>query len=56
MMKKHFDKELVVTKEDDEHFESFTKWMICDNTFVKGDIKERHHCHITGKYRSSDII
>ena len=33
-MKKHFNKELVMTKEDDENFESFAKCWICENTFA----------------------
>ena len=33
-MKKHFNKELVMTKEDDENFESFEKCWICENTFA----------------------
>ena len=30
-MKKHFNKELVLTKEDDEDFENSTKCCICGN-------------------------
>ena len=39
MMKKHFEKELVMN--------SSTKFWICDNSFVKGDAKVSDHCHIT---------
>ena len=49
IMRKHFNKELVMTKEDDEDFESSTKCWIFDNAFVDDDIKVRDHCHITGK-------
>ena len=52
-MKKYFNKELVMTKEDNEDFENFTKCWICDNDYVDGDVKVRYHCHITGKYRGS---
>ena len=52
-MKKYFNKELVMTKEDNEDFENFTKCWICDNDYVDGDVKVRDHCHITGKYRGS---
>ena len=45
VMKKQFNKELVMTKEDNEDFE------ICDNDYIDGDVKVRDHCHITGKYR-----
>ena len=49
MMKKHFNKELVMTKEGDENFESSTKCWICNNTVVENDVKVRHCCHVTGK-------
>ena len=52
-MKKHFNKELVMTKEDNEDFKKFTKYWICDNDYVDDDVKVRDHCHITGKYRDS---
>ena len=53
VMRKHFDKELVATKEDNEDFENSTKYWICDNDYVDGDVKVRDHCHITGKHRVS---
>ena len=53
MMKKHFNKELVMTKEGNEDFENSTKCLICDNDNVDRDVKVRDHCHITGKYRGS---
>ena len=52
-MKKHFNKEFGMTKEDNEDFENFTKYCICDHSYVDGDVKVRDHCHITGKYRGS---
>ena len=53
VIKKHFNKELVITKEDDENFETSTKCWICDYTFVESNVKVRDHCHVTGKYRSA---
>ena len=53
IMKKHFNKELVMTKKDLEDFENSTKCWICDNDYIDGDVKVRYHCHITGKYRDS---
>ena len=44
-MKKHFNKELVMTKEDNECFENSAKFWICD---IDNDVKARNHCHITG--------
>ena len=45
VMKKHFNKELVMTKEDNECFENSAKFWICD---IDNDVKARNHCHITG--------
>ena len=53
VMKKHFNKELVITKEDNEDFKNSTKYWICDNDYVYIDVKIRDHCHICGKYRGS---
>ena len=46
VMKKHFNKELVMTKKDNEDFKNSTKCWICDYDYVDGDVKVRDHCHI----------
>ena len=51
VMKKYFNKELAITKEDDENFGNPTQCWVCVNTFVESDVKVRDHCHVTGKYR-----
>ena len=33
-MKKHFNKELVMTKENNEKFKNSTKCWICDNDYI----------------------
>ena len=38
VMKKHFNKELIMTKEDDEDSENSTKCWICDNAYVDGEV------------------
>ena len=48
-MEKHFNEELVKTKEDYENFKSSKKCWICSNTFVEDDVKVKDHYHITGK-------
>ena len=53
MMKKHFNKELAMTKEDNEDFKNSTKCWICDTDYIDTDVKVREQCHITGKYRGS---
>ena len=52
-MKKHFNKEIVMTKKDNEDFKNSARCWICDNDYVDDDIKVRNHCHITRKYRRS---
>ena len=51
LMKKHFNKELVMTKKDIRALS--TKCWICDDAYADGDVKVTDHCLITGKYRSS---
>ena len=51
--KKHFNKELVITKKDNEDFENSTKCWICNNDCIDNNVKVRDQCHITGKYRGS---
>ena len=53
VMKKHFNKELVITKKDNEDFKNSNKCWIYDNDYIDNDVKVRDHCHITGKYRGS---
>ena len=53
VMKKHFSKELVMTKKYNEDFQNSSKCWICDNGYVDNNVKVRDHCHITGKYRRS---
>ena len=49
VMKKHFNKEFVMTKEDSEDFKNSTKCWTCDNYYINTDVKVRDHCRITGK-------
>ena len=48
---KHFKKELVMTKKDNENFKNSTKCWICDNVYVENDVKVRNHWHITVLHR-----
>ena len=61
-MKKHFSKELVMTKKGNEDFKNSTKCWICEDDYIDDgyicvddclNVKVRDHCHITGKYRGS---
>ena len=53
LVKKYFEKELVMTNEDNGNFENSTESWTCDNSYVHDDVKPRDRCHITGKYKGS---
>ena len=46
-LKKPFNKELVMTKEDNEDFKNFSECWICDNDYIDGDVRVRDYCYIT---------
>ena len=52
-IQKHFNKEHVMTKKDDEDFENSTKCKICNNNHVDGDDKLNVHFHIAEKWASA---
>ena len=52
-MKKHFNKPLKMTKENETDFQKAAKCHICDKPYMDKDIRVRDHCHITGKFRGS---
>ena len=51
MIKKHFNKNLVMSEKDKQIFQSGKKCWISDKFFDAGD--NNVHCHVTGKYRGS---
>ena len=51
IIKKHFDKNLVMCAEDEERSQLSKNCWICNKSFDSGDNKVRDHCHVTGKYR-----
>ena len=53
VIKKHFNKELVMTKEDNENFKISTKCWTCDNDYIDNDVEVRDHCYPIGKYSGS---
>ena len=53
VIKKHFNKNLVISAEDEQRFQSSNKCWTCDELFNVGDNNVRDHCHMTGKYRGS---
>ena len=52
-MKKHFNKPLKMTEENETDFQKTTKCYICDQQYTDKDIRVRDHCHITGEFRGS---
>ena len=51
-MKKHFNKSLVMTAEENEEFERSNICWVCGK-LIEFNNKVRDHCHISGKYRGS---
>ena len=52
VIKKHFNKELMMTKEDNGYFKNSTKCWIFDNGYIENEVRD--HCHITGECKSSE--
>ena len=50
MIKKHFNKNLIMSGEEEEKFQLTNSCWIWDKLSDVGDNKVRDHCHITGKY------
>ena len=51
VIKKHFNKNLIMSAENEEKVYLGNSCWICDKLFDVEDDKVRYHCHITGKYR-----
>ena len=52
IIKKHFNKPMELTPQDEADFKSGTQCHICKGVeFTEKDYKVRDHCHISGKYR-----
>ena len=52
-MKKHFSKPLKMKTKDEDKFQKADSCHICDKKYNEKDVKVRHDCHITGKFRGS---
>ena len=53
MIKKHLNKNLIISAKEEERFQLNNSCWICDEFFDVGDGKIRDHCHIAGKYRGA---
>ena len=53
IIKKQFNKPLVMTKDDEQCFITMDWYHICGENYTDKDVRVRDHCHITGKFRGS---
>ena len=51
VMKKHFNKNLIISEEEEQQFQSTNICWICKNVIDDNNEKVRDHCHVTGKFR-----
>ena len=52
-MKKHFNKNLIMSEEEEQQFQSSNLFWICKKLIDDDDGKVRDHCQITGKFRGT---
>ena len=53
VIKKQFNKPLVMTEDDEQRFKTIDGCHICGEKYDEKDVRVRDHCHITGKSRGS---
>ena len=53
VIKKWFNKPLVMTEDDETCFKLMDKCHICGEKYTDKDVRVRDHCHISGKFRGS---
>ena len=56
LIKKHFNKNLIMSAKEEERFQLSNSCWICDKLFDVGDDKVRDHCHLTGKYKGCRLL
>ena len=52
-MKKHFNKNLIMSEEEEQKLQLSNACWICKRLIHNDDEKVRHHCHKTGKFRGA---
>ena len=52
-MRRHFNKNLIMSAEENERLEQSNICWMCNKLFVASDEKVRVQCHISGKYRGA---
>ena len=53
VMKKHFNKNLIMSEKEEEQFQLSNTCWICEKLIDNDDEKLRDHCHVTGKFRGA---
>ena len=52
-MKNHFNKNLIMNKEEEYLFQQSNSCSICRKLIDNDDKKVRDHCHVAGKFRGA---
>ena len=52
-MKKHFDKNLTISEEEEHLLQQTSSCWIYEKLIDNDDEKVRDHCHVTGKFRGA---
>ena len=52
-MKKHFNKNLIMSEEEEHLFQQSNSCWICKKLIDNDEEKVRDHCHVTGKFRGA---
>ena len=53
IIKKYFNKNLIMSEEEEKQFQLSNACWICKKLIDNDDEKVRDHCHVTGKFRSA---
>ena len=53
IIKKHFNKNLIMSKEEEYSFQQSNNCWICKKLIDNNNKKARDHCHVTGKFRGA---
>ena len=47
------EKKMIFGEKEEKRFDKESKCWICNEKFVRGDVKVKDHCHFTGRYRGA---
>ena len=53
VMKKHFNKNFIISEEEEHLFQQNNSCWICEKLINHDNEKVRGHCHVTGKFRGA---